>query len=373
MIRFLCGRSLVRSKKTICALTTLVKQDEFLSKSLSVILWELKMHVGRVVGLGAVIAWCMACGTVRAEEQISPEALVDALNAVGGKPQNVRVAHQKGVCAIGAFTAAPEAKAISKAALFNGENTPALIRFSIAGPNPKISDKAKGAPRGLAISFDTKDGPTELVLISAPIFVAKSPAQFLGLLQSRAPDPATGKPDPEKVKAFNAANPEVTRQGAYLNGKPLPASYADASYFSVHTFFFTNAEGKRRAARWMIAPVGGGATLSDEEAKAKPDDFYIDELKARLPAKPAVFDFSLQFAGADDELANPTVAWPETRETLPVGRLTISAAADGEMLNKCVTNMFNPTLVPDGIEPSDDPILQIRAAAYAVSLSRRNQ
>jgi catalase len=35
--------------------------------------------------------------------------------------------------------------------------------------------------------------------------------------------------------------------------------------------------------------------------------------------------------------------------------------------------MFNPLQLPKGIEPSDDPILLARPAAYAVSLSRRNQ
>jgi catalase len=331
------------------------------------------MIVSRFAALVAAGAFCMVSSTIHAEEPASPEKLVDTLNILGGKPQNVRVAHQKGVCAVGSFAAAPDAKAISKADLFQSANTPALIRFSIAGPNPKVSDKAKGAARALAVSFDTKDGPAELVMISAPVFVAKSPEQFLGFLQARLPDPATGKPDPEKIKAFNAANPETTRQGEYLTKRPLPASYADASYFGVHTFFFINAEGKKRAARWVITPVGGGATLSDEKLKAKPDDFLIDELKARLPAKPAAFDFSLQFAEAGDELNDPTVEWPATRETKPVGRLTVSAIAEGEKLDECTSKMFVPTLLPDGIEPSDDPILQIRAAAYAVSLSRRNQ
>jgi catalase len=324
-------------------------------------------------GLAIAATLFLASGTIHAQDQTTPEALVDALNIAGGKAQNVRVAHQKGVCAVGTFAATSDAKAISKAALFSGAEAPALVRFSIAGPNPKISDKAKPAPRGLAISLDTPDGPSELVLISAPIFVAKSPAQFLGFLQARAPDPATGKPDPEKVKAFAEANPETTLQTKYLSRRPLPASYTDATYFGVHTFFFTNGEGVRKAARWTVKPVDGGATLSDEELTAKPDDFLIDALKERLAAKPAAFDFSLQFAEEGDELTNPTALWPDERETKPVGRLTITAIADGEALATCQTGIFNPTLLPDGIEPSDDPILQIRAAAYAVSLSRRNQ
>jgi len=330
------------------------------------------MKINRLALIASAAAFCLLANAARAQEP-SAEALVDAMSALAGKPQNVRVAHEKGVCAVGSFAAAPGAKAISKAALFSAPTTPALVRFSIAGTNPKASDKAKGSAQGLAVSFDTPDGPTDVVMISAPFFVAKSPAQFMALLESRAPDPATGKPAPEKVNAFNAANPETARQFAYLSARPLPASYADASYFAVHTFFFTAADGTRRAARWLITPVDGGATLTDDELKAKSDDFYIAELKQRLLGKPVMFDFSLQFAESGDELLDSTVTWPATRETKPVGRLTVSAIAEGEALETCKTGMFNPLQLPDGIEPSDDPILQIRAEAYAISQSRRNQ
>jgi catalase len=322
----------------------------------------------------AVVAVATAGGGIsRADDTPSPDTVVDALNLAGGKPQNVRISHQKGACAVGTFTAGQDAKAISKAALFSGAETPAIVRFSIGGPNPKASDKTKAAARGMAVSFNTADGPAELVLVSAPIFVARNPADFLGFVLSRAPDPVTGKPDPEKIKAFTEAHPESLLAFKYLNERPLPASYADAPYFGVHTFFFTNADGVRKPARWIIKPEGGGVTLTDDELKAKPDDFYVDDLKARLPGKPAIFDFTLQFAAEGDNLLDPTVLWPETRETKPVGRLTITAMAEGEALERCQTGMFNPLELPDGIEPSDDPILQFRPAAYAVSLSRRNQ
>lgn len=331
------------------------------------------MIMRRLAGLAVIALTTAGGGISRADDTPAPDAVVDALNLAGGKPRNVRINHQKGACAVGTFTAAPEAKAISKAALFSGGETPAIVRFSIGGPNPKVSDKTKIAARGMAVSFDTADGPAELALVSAPIFVARNPADFLGFVQSRTADPATGKPDPEKIKAFTEAHPESLLVVKYLNERPLPASYADASYFGVHTFFFTNAEGVRKPARWIIKPEGGGATLTDDELKAKPDDFYIDDLKARLPGKPAAFDFTLQFAAEGDNLLDPTVLWPDTRETKPVGRLTVTAMAEGEALERCQTGMFNPLALPDGIEPSDDAILQFRPAAYAVSVSRRNQ
>lgn len=331
------------------------------------------MNMRGLAGLAVIASLTASGGALHADDAPSPDAVVDALNLAGGKPQNIRISHEKGVCTVGKFTAAQDAKAISKAALFSGAETSAIVRFSIGGPNPKVSDKSKSAARGMAVSFNTADGPAELVLISSPIFIARNPADFLGFLQARAPDPATGKPDPEKIKAFTEAHPESLLAGKYLNERPLPASYADASYFGVHTFFFTNADGVRKPARWIIKPADGGATLTDEELKSKPDDFFNDDLKARLPGKPAVFDFSLQFAAEGDNLLDPTVLWPDTRETKPVGRLSVTAMAEGEALERCQAGMFNPVELPDGIEPSDDAILQIRAAAYAVSLSRRNQ
>ena len=33
--------------------------------------------------------------------------------------------------------------------------------------------------------------------------------------------------------------------------------------------------------------------------------------------------------------------------------------------------MFDPLLLPEGIEPSNDPILLVRSEAYAISLSHR--
>jgi catalase len=38
---------------------------------------------------------------------------------------------------------------------------------------------------------------------------------------------------------------------------------------------------------------------------------------------------------------------------------------------ECEREMFDPLLLPEGIEPSNDPILLVRSEAYAVSLSRR--
>lgn len=43
---------------------------------------------------------------------------------------------------------------------------------------------------------------------AAQVVGAAQPQTFLDLMQALQPDPATGKPDPEKMKAFKASHPD---------------------------------------------------------------------------------------------------------------------------------------------------------------------
>jgi catalase len=45
---------------------------------------------------------------------------------------------------------------------------------------------------------------------NTPVFVVNSPQAFYDQLVASRPDPATGKPDPAKLKAFFVAHPETT-------------------------------------------------------------------------------------------------------------------------------------------------------------------
>jgi catalase len=198
-----------------------------------------------------------------------PAALVDALNAVFGKHDGARAAHSNGLCVKGQFTPTPDAAGLSKAPHLTGSGPfPVVGRFSMGGGDPAATNTQKDNARGLALHIDLgKGNTTDMVLLSAPIFLAKTPEQFLNLLQTVATK------DADKIAAFFKANRESTRQGAWLNARPLPASYATTSYYSVHTFTLTNAAGKGQVIKWKAEPADGETSLSDEEAKAKAADF----------------------------------------------------------------------------------------------------
>jgi catalase len=143
----------------------------------------------------ATAALAFALPPALADEQVTPNALVTALEQVHGVHPGQRRNHTKGTCATGSFVGLPEATSYSRSALFSGATIP-VARFSLGGGNPDAPDAGKG-PRGMALEFRLADGSKQhMTMINAPMFFAMVPKTFLDNLLASKPDPATGKPDP---------------------------------------------------------------------------------------------------------------------------------------------------------------------------------
>jgi catalase len=308
--------------------------------------------------------------SLAASAQVDPGRMVDTFERAGGKFEGFRRSGAKGVCAVGEFVGSADGRALSTASAFSGQPVPVVVRFSVGGGNPKAPDNAR-SQRNMALQFDLPGGERwQMGNISAPVFGAATPEQFLGRLESLFPEPETKRPNPDKVKAFADANPEVLLLGKYLASQPVPASYAKVNYWGVHGFGFVDAAGKKQFGKWIFEPVGGTQGLSDDEAKARGTDFLFDELRQRVAAGGVAFDFNLQLAQPGDRIDSAVTPLPEERRKVTLGRLTIkSVAADAS--GPCLTITYNPVILPRGVEPSADPMLAARAAPYAVSLGRR--
>ncbi|MES2509796.1 MAG: catalase family peroxidase [Pseudomonadota bacterium] len=301
---------------------------------------------------------------------VNPAAFIDQFEATFGKFEGYRRSGAKGICAVGEFVGTADARALSTASAFSGNPIPAVVRFSVGGANPKVADNAK-SQRNLALQLNLPNGEQWLMgNISAPVFGAASPQQFISLLASRQADPVTKMPDPAKVKAFNDANPEVLLQGKHFASQPVPASFGAVNYWGVHAFAFVNASGTRQFGKWIFEPVGGLQGLTDDEAKAKGPSFLFDDLRQRVKEGKVAFNFNLELAQAGDKLDNATVPLPEGRKKVTLGTLKITAVSD-DAAGPCLTVNYNPMVLPKGVEPSADPMLAGRAAPYAVSQGRR--
>jgi len=309
---------------------------------------------------------------VRAADPPSPDVIVDAFEAVLGPITTHRPSHPKGTCAAGHFTATPDGTRLSVSPVFSGQRIPTVIRFGVAGANPNASDVARST-RGLSIRFDTPSGDVwEMANVSAPIFGAPTPQALVDGLLARRPDPATGQPDAARVAAFVAANPATTLQGRWLAATLPPASFATTPYWGVNTFMFRGQDAQVRPARWVFEPRAGVQRLTEEQMRTLGPNFLADEMRRRVAAGPVEFDMVLQFPGAGDDLLNPTIAWPDDRPRTVVGRLAVTEVSAGAG-GPCDPISFLILDQAPGITMSDDPTLQARAAAYAVSLSRRTR
>ncbi len=142
-------------------------------------------------------------------------------------------------------------------------------------------------------------------------------------------------------------------------------------YYSPHAFKLSDGDGARDlGALALAARSPREQRLPDDEARAKGRDYLREELGRRLDAGPAAMELVFQVSADGDSLVDPTELWPEERETVAAGRLEITALVDDPEGGGHI-EVFDPTRLPDGIEPSDDPILHARPKAYSVSAYRR--
>ena len=298
--------------------------------------------------------------------------IVDAMRTLAGPHHGHRPVHAKGLVCSGTFRASAEATGITRAPHFAGQPIPTIIRFANSNGNPDVHD---GVPnvRSMAVKFQLAgDQSADILANSVDGFVARTPEDLLEFLRAQLPDPATNRPDPDGLPRFLAGHPAARSFVERLMKKPVPASYAQATYHAEHAFRFTAANGTSRFGRYRFVPQAGEAFLSPDEAGKRSPSFLREELEGRLRTGPGVFRLMLQLAEAGDPTDDVTALWPETRSMVELGRLDVTgisptSAEDERRL------IFDPTNRTDGIDLSADPILLARSAAYGISYERRRK
>jgi catalase len=303
-------------------------------------------------------------------EDVSPDRVIAALEQTFGVHPGQRRNHIKGTCAAGEFVGLPAARAYTRSALFSGEAVPVVARFSLPGGNPHVSDTARTA-RGLALEFRLADGSRQhMTMLNTPVFGASSPQTFLNDIVAKQPAASTGKPDPERIKAFHAAHDDSRAQAEFLTRHNPPPSWANASYFGIHTFKFVSQQAATTLVRWRFAPKDGEAELTDAQLSSASAQFLEARLVERLRRGPIQWDMIVTIGEPGDVQNDPTKLWPKDRREIKAGVLTI-VSAQPQRGAACEKVNFDPLVMSDGIQPTDDPVLLFRSPAYAISVGKR--
>jgi len=295
--------------------------------------------------------------------------LLEQFDRIFGLNPGFRPAHAKGIMLTGTFTPSPDGASLTRAAHVTRESTPVTVRFSNSTGVPLIPDNDPNAnPRGLAIRFNLAEHVhTDIVSHSTDGFPTHTGAEFLEFLRALASsDPAhlAGSP----LEAFLGSHPATL---AFVQApKPAPESFATETYFGVTAMRFINKDGVARYGRYRIVPEAGNRHLDDAAAKAKSANYLFDEIAERIGKGPAKFKILVQVAKDGDVTDDATIHWPEDRVLVELGTVSLTGlVADSDQEQKHI--IFDPIPRTDGIEPSADPLLELRAAIYLISGRRR--
>jgi len=297
------------------------------------------------------------------------QALLQEFDTIFGQHPGFRPAHAKGTMLKGSFTPSAEAGSLTRAPHMNRESTPVTVRFSDSSGLPLIPDNDPNAnPRGCAIRFHLAEHVhTDIISHSTDGFPTRTGEEFLEFLVALATsDPSAPAPSP--IQAFLGNHPAAL---AFVQTpKPAPSSFARETYFGVTAMRFINQEGDSRYGRYRIMPEAGVDHLSDAEVARKSGTFLFDELDARIAREPVKFHVTAQLADDSDIVNDATVHWPESRTVLKLGTVVLTEPVpDSRREQQHI--IFDPIPRVNGIEPSDDPLLELRAAIYLLSGRRR--
>jgi catalase len=313
------------------------------------------------VDLGAV---AYANKWVAAGATLTRDTFIAGFESVFGKHPGFRRNHAKGVAVAGYFVANGDGRELSRAAVLGQGRYPVTGRFSLTGGNPFVAD-APGAARGLGLAIGFPGSQQwRTAMLNLPVFPDNSPRGFYDRMFASQVVAGTGKPDPAKMAAFLKAHPETAAAMDVVKKHPPTPGFADSTYWGLNTFHLVAESGVRTPVRWSFVPRQAAFA-----AAANGDDVLFDALVRQL--KTAPLQWELRFTvGAQDDPIDPTLPWPSDRRVVDAGTLTLTAAETERAGNARDVN-FDPLVLPDGIEPSDDPLLSARSAVYAASYRAR--
>jgi catalase len=327
------------------------------------------------LGVIGVVILCIAGGFFYLGGWFSPNALtparfVDAFERADRVFSGFRRNHAKGVGVSGYFESNGQGARLSKAVVFRAGRVPVIGRFSFGGGDPNVAD-APNMVRGLGLLFRLSDGEQwRTAMVNLPVFPFQTPQAFYDNLVASQPDPQTGKPDPQKMAAFAASHPATVRAIGIIQSHAPSSGFDNTAFNSLNAFRFIDAAGTSIPVRWSLAPVHPFVAVTTAATAQTDKNYMFDALISSILQHPLQWHLIITIGKPGDPTNDATMAWPDGREQVDVGTLTLDQIESEETSPARDIN-FDPLVLPSGMAPSDDPLLSARSAIYSQSFTRR--
>ncbi|MFD4461229.1 catalase family peroxidase [Nocardia sp. NPDC058480] len=318
-----------------------------------------------VAGTGAMtIGGFLFTESLIGPERLTARRVVDRLQNIHGTHSGFRRNHAKGVAVEGYFESNGNGAQLCAASVFRTGRYSVRGRFSLSGGNPHIAEDP-GVVRGLGLQFRLPAGEQwRMAMINLPVFLDPTPQDFHDRGLAFAKDPATGKPNPQLVSDYLATHPRTVAAMKVAKSDPPAPTFATSTFHGLNAFEFTDPHGTTTPVRWKLVP----------ETEATPDlrpESLFTQLTTDLRHGPRRWTMLVvRGVRGEDRTDDASVPWPSTRPAVNVGTVVLTGIATETSDNVRMVN-FDPLVLPNGIAPSDDPLLSARSAVYAESFRRR--
>ena len=217
----------------------------------------------------------------------------------------------------------------------------------------------------MAVSFRLPNGTaTDLLGQTAPRFPLRTPEQFLALVRAGA--------NPAKLPLFLARYPSTIPAilaNARAGSIKAPASFAEATFYPIHAYKWIAPDGGESWVRYTLTPLAHAGRPASPRGSPGPTG-------SRRRSRPGCSagrcgsGWTSASPAAGDDPHDPTSVWSDSARLVDAGTIEVTGLDPDREQNGEVV-VFDPSRIVDGIELSDDPILNYRPAAYTESVNRR--
>ncbi|GBR09343.1 catalase family peroxidase [Gluconobacter frateurii] len=315
--------------------------------------------------LALAFLWAGGCFS---PARVTQNRLMGELHNAGSYGHGFRRAHAKGVCVSGWFDASGDAAHLSQAAVFHEQHVPVIGRFALAVGQPYMPDSGTTV-RSMALRFMPPDAQEwRTGMNDPPVLPLRDARDVSDFFASQQIDPATGKPSPARTKAFGLTHPWLKSAAEKNAHRFISSGFADDTFHSLDSFVLVAADGTKTAVRWTMIPM---QPVKPGDGKTGDHDYLFRTLIGDIHERPLQWHLVMTLADAHDVINDPSQIWALNDQTIDAGTLTLNSI-ESEDGGPCTGITFDPLVLPPGIQPSDDPILQVRSAAYMRSFSLRS-
>lgn len=295
--------------------------------------------------------------------EVSPPAatpnVIDSFEKIFGVTEGKRRNHTKGFCFTAELVPLDESiKAYSSSALFT-QPAKVIGRLSHKGGNNHAADSKPGE-YGMGLSITLASGDQQRMSMNTlDFFPVATPEAFAELMQAKA----QGK---GAVKKFKSKNTDLQRFKKHMSKKTRELTpYEGTRYNSVNSFYLVSQAGVKTAVRWSFIPEQKQSIVLAPSA-----DFFFDNMQKNLNDHALSWNMEVTIANENDAVNNASIPWQGKHEKIMAAKLNVLSISS-EQSGQCADVNFDPLVLAAGFEPSQDPLLQARRNAYAISFGKR--